>query len=137
MSCSRRSKKRPCRICRKWFAPNPRVGDRQKTCGAPECKKKWHAKKCAEWNRKHRVCFKESYLSGKLRLLEADNAQETDRASPAVIPAGDFHFTGAGAGAFPGLPRSVIQEVIGMQQLVIIEYVARLLFRSVKEVIRA
>jgi hypothetical protein len=32
-------------------------------------------------------------------------------------------------------PRGVVQEVIGIQQLVIIEYIVRLLKRSVQEVI--
>jgi hypothetical protein len=33
-------------------------------------------------------------------------------------------------------PRRVVQEVIGVQQLVIIEYIVRLLKRDVQEVIR-
>jgi hypothetical protein len=33
-------------------------------------------------------------------------------------------------------PRGVVQEVIGAQQLVIIEYIVRLLVRGVQEVIR-
>ena len=27
-------KKRPCKICRRWFPPHPRLKERQKTCGA-------------------------------------------------------------------------------------------------------
>jgi hypothetical protein len=26
-------RKRPCRVCRRWFMPNPRLKDRQMTCG--------------------------------------------------------------------------------------------------------
>lgn len=37
----------------------------------------------------------------------------------------------------PKLPRDVIQEVIGVQHLVIIEYVAQILLNSFKEVMRA
>jgi hypothetical protein len=29
--------KKPCRICRKWYRPDVRVGRRQRTCGRPEC----------------------------------------------------------------------------------------------------
>jgi len=29
--------RRPCRICRHWFRPDPRVGERQYACSAPEC----------------------------------------------------------------------------------------------------
>ena len=31
------ARKRPCAICRCWFRPNARVGDRQHACGKPEC----------------------------------------------------------------------------------------------------
>jgi len=29
--------KRPCRICRRWFRPDVRVGDGQHVCSRPEC----------------------------------------------------------------------------------------------------
>lgn len=35
------------------------------------------------------------------------------------------------------LPQEVIQEVIGVKQLVIIEYIVRLLLRAVQEVIQS
>jgi len=31
-------RKRPCSVCRKWFAPDPRAGDRQRTCSDPPCR---------------------------------------------------------------------------------------------------
>ena len=30
-------KPRPCKICRRRFPPHPRLKERQKTCGDPEC----------------------------------------------------------------------------------------------------
>jgi len=60
------SRKRPCRVCGKWFMPNPRLGDRQKTCGADACKQQWHIAKCAEWNSQNRAYFKEIYLRSRL-----------------------------------------------------------------------
>ena len=129
----RKSKKRPCRICRKWFIPNPRVGDRQKTCGDPECMRKWHAGKCAEWNRKNRKCAQENYLHDKLTLAVGES-KEDKKTSPATASKScDFP---SGSAFFAQLPRSLIQEVIGAQQLVIIEYLGRQLLRSVQEVIR-
>ena len=129
----RKSKKRPCRICRKWFIPNPRVGDRQKTCGDHECMRKWHAEKCAEWNRKNRRCSQENYLHDKLTLAvgesEKDNKTSTATTSKSSVFA-------SGSAFFPQLPRSLVQEVIGAQQLVIMEYLCRQLLRSVQEVIR-
>lgn len=125
MGKTRNSKKRPCRICGKWFAANPRLGDRQKTCGDPECKRKWHARKCAEWNRTHRCLSQENYL--KKRMQNAVPSEPP----PSPVPNPVQHA--------PPLdyPRSVVQEVMGAQQLVIIEYIVRLLKRDVQEVIRS
>lgn len=119
--------KRPCRICKKWFLPNPRLGDRQKTCGAPECQRQWHARKCAEWNRKNRSYFQEIYLRRRLADLETASSEPLPSPSPvpALQPAAPLDY-----------PRGVVQEVIGAQHLVIIEYIVRLLVRSVQEVIR-
>jgi len=118
-------KKRPCRICKKWFAPHPRLGDRQKTCGSRECQKKWHAKKCAQWNRQHRATFQATYLSKKLQAVqdqEVANIKPPHQLQKPTI--------------FPKLPQEVIQEVISIQQLVIAEYLSQVLLRSVQEVIR-
>ncbi len=118
----RKNRKRPCRICRKWFSPNPRVGERQKTCGAEECQKKWHAKKCAEWNKGHPVYFQEIYLSKKLEEVNEPDVQKEVYPVKFIVKSRK-------------LPCKVIQEVIGTQPLVIIKYVNRLLFRSFQEVI--
>lgn len=126
----KRSKKRPCKICRKWFFPDPRVGDRQKTCATTECKRKWHAKKCAEWNRKNRGYFQEIYLSGKLQAASVAKDKEPDTTISSLLAVTNNDF-------FPRYPRQLVQEVIGTQQVVIIDYIARLLVRSVKEVIRS
>jgi hypothetical protein len=43
--------KRPCRSCGKWFWPDPRIGQRQRTCTAEECQRKRRAKTQAAWRR--------------------------------------------------------------------------------------
>jgi len=116
-------KKRPCKICRKWFAPDPRLGDRQKTCGTKECQNKWHAKKCAQWNRQHRAYFQAIYLSKKLQAVQD---QATKKPPPQLHK----------STIFSKLPQEMIQEVISAQQLVIAEYLSQVLLRSVQEVIR-
>lgn len=124
MAQKTRSRKRPCRICGKWFMPNPRVGDRQKTCGSDTCKRQWHTAKCAEWNKQNRAYFKEIYLKSRLDAATTDTA-ESSPASPR--PA---------RGPSPlQIPQEVVQEVMGAQQLVIIEYIVRLLLRGVQEAI--
>ena len=45
--------KRPCRICRRWFVPNRRVGRRQRACSAPACQIARRAKTQASWRRRN------------------------------------------------------------------------------------
>jgi hypothetical protein len=115
-------KRRPCRICRRWFTPNPRLKGRQKTCGNAKCKREWHKKKCAEWNKKNPDYFKTNYLQGKL------NTASTSKTSSQILPV---------KGRFKsGLPLLLVQEVIDIQHLIIIEYLAQLLFKRFKDVLR-
>jgi hypothetical protein len=44
-----RTRKRPCRICRRWFYPDPRAGDRQRACGNPDCQAARRQKTQANW----------------------------------------------------------------------------------------
>ena len=136
MGANRKFKKRPCRICRKWFTPDPRPGDRQKTCGKERCKKKWHAKKCAEWNKKNRSYFQAIYLSSKLESSKTPSQSEI-RPPPSSNPNIKGPIRPSSSRSTPQLPRDIIQDVIGVQPFIIIEYVAQLLVRSFKEVIRA
>jgi hypothetical protein len=94
--------------------------------------RKWHAKKCAEWNRKHSVYFKEIYLQRRLESFGGDPpAQDTS-------PSTSCHINAPPQRSSPmDLPQRVIQDVIKVKQLIIIEYIVRLLMRGVKEVIHA
>lgn len=133
MGQKRRLRKRPCRICGKWFVPHLRLGERQKTCGARECQQRWHARKCAAWNRKNRSYFKEIYLSRRLES-SGDSSCPTSSPSPASRTRGSSRSRRASPLHFP---QEVVQEVIGVKQLVIIEYIVRLLMRSVQEAINS
>lgn len=128
MGQKRRSIKRPCRICKRWFTPNPRLGERQMTCGAAECQKQWHKRKCAEWNRSNRAYFQENYLRKRLQIAESaqlsPSAPQSPLSSALLGPVAPLDY-----------PRTVVQEVIGTQPLIIIEYIVRLLTKGVQEVI--
>ena len=115
--------RRPCRICRCWFTPNPRLKDRQKTCGDAQCKRQWHRKKCSEWNKKNTDYFKTNYLQKKL-----DAAAPSEKASK-ILP--------VKSRLKSGLPLAFVQEVIQVQHLIIIEYLAQLLVRRFQEVLRS
>ena len=114
--------KRPCRICRRWFIPHPRVKDRQMTCGDPRCKREWHRKKCADWNRKNAEYFRANYLQKKLDGLSR--------------PKGVAGVCAVRSRSPSGLPHEKVQEVIGIEPLVIIEYLVQLLLRRFQELIR-
>lgn len=109
------SRKRPCRICRRWFLPHPRLKDRQRTCGNPQCKREWHRRMCARWNRKNPDYFKSNYLHKKL-----EGVNEPEKANSRRYPQSRTK---------TGLPLPYVQEVIGIQAVIIIEYLAQLLLR--------
>ncbi len=111
------TKKRPCSICRRWFMPHPRLKDRQRTCGDPECRREQHRRKCAEWNERNGGYFKTNFLQKKL----GSKSKKTQLKSRLKT----------------GLPKDLVQEVIGMQHLVIMEYLAQLIFLRFQDVINA
>jgi len=39
-----------CTECSAEFVPDPRIGNRQVTCGKPECQRARHAKQCQRWH---------------------------------------------------------------------------------------
>ena len=127
---TRPSRKRPCRICRRWFLADPRLKGRQKTCGDAYCKRQWHRKKCQEWNRNNRDYFRSNYLHKKLDALSHDEkaTQPLPPESSCLRPLRSrFH---------SGLPLWYVQEVIGIKHLVILEYLAQLLMRRFQEALR-
>ena len=46
-------RKKPCRICRRWFQPDARVGERQRACGKPECQVARRQKTQADWRKRN------------------------------------------------------------------------------------
>jgi hypothetical protein len=92
------------------------------TCGDPRCKREWHRKKCADWNRKNAEYFRANYLQKKL-----------DGLSP---PKGVAGVCAVRRRSSSGLPHEKVQEVIGIEPLVIIEYLVQLLLRRFQEAIR-
>lgn len=117
-----RSRKRPCRICRKWFMPDPRQIGRQQTCSDPECRRENHRRQCTRWNRKNRDYFKANYLSDKLSRTK-DPPVAPLKEAPVAIPPSRIKLY---------LPRDVIAEIISAPQLVILEYTIAQIMRHAK-----
>jgi hypothetical protein len=83
--------KKPCRICRRWFRPDVRVGDGQHVCSRPECQTTRRKQTQASWRAKNpgyfvawRIQARESSqrkpepvrLPSPLSMLPWDLAQE-------------------------------------------------------------
>ena len=80
------SKSKQCEFCGRFFVPNPRVGDRQRACSRPECKKARKQKAQREWLSKEPDYFTGRYLyvkewRQKRRLTDTEVIQ--DKISPA------------------------------------------------------
>ena len=107
------TRKRPCRVCKRWFIPHPRLKDRQKTCGDQQCQREWHRRKCEQWNHNNVDYFKDNYLDKKLEISGTPRSRLKT-----------------------GLPLCYVQQLIGTPQLVIIEYLSQLLIGRCRHLIR-
>jgi hypothetical protein len=119
-------RKRPCRICKRWFSPNPRLKDRQMTCGEESCKREWHRRKCAQWNRENSEPIKKERLAQKLKAAAWAGGQTKLSAETPSCPASvqSEHL----------LPW--IQEVITVQVIIMLDYLVRHSVKHAQEVIR-
>ena len=54
-------KRKKCRYCRTSFIPNPRVKQRQKTCGKSACKKALKAENNFRWRQENPTCYRQDY----------------------------------------------------------------------------
>jgi hypothetical protein len=59
-------RRKPCRICRKFYRPHARVGDRQKTCGQESCRKAWRSRKNREAYQREREYHRGHALRKKI-----------------------------------------------------------------------
>jgi hypothetical protein len=106
-------RKRPCRICGRWFVPHPRVGDRQRVCGAADCQRERHRRDCQAWHRREAESVRRHRLEQRLRSAEG------------------------GTGPFPGEQwREVVRDSVGLEVAVILEELRRLLEDAVRDSVR-
>ncbi|MBW6453619.1 MAG: hypothetical protein K0A92_07545 [Methyloprofundus sp.] len=101
-------RKRPCRICRKWFRPHPRAGNRQKVCSNPACQKERHRRSCATWNKR------ESKELKKFRMVKRIQISPDEKIEQKLLPTQKIIWSG-------------VQDAVGLQLAVIIEETARLI----------
>jgi hypothetical protein len=74
-------KKRPCSVCRRWFVPDPRVGARQRTCGAAECQRVRHRRADRKWHKQH-----PDYDRARRLLKKLEQARPPEHSSAPLRP---------------------------------------------------
>jgi len=103
--------KKPCRVCRRWYRPDPRVGERQKTCGSPQCQREWN-RRLSQARR-----AREPYLEREDRLR--DRLQRVE---------------GVEVGGLPqrALNQEAARQAIGTEALVVIDEHCRVVLERVR-----
>ncbi len=115
--------KRPCSICRKWFAPDVRQKGRQRTC-SPACQNELHRRQCEKGNRKNKAVHKNNYLA---KQLEGAGTQQT---FAGTLPISLQRQTE------PVLPMEVIVAEYGIKPAIIIQYMVAQIINHTKDRIR-
>lgn len=113
-------RKRPCRICHKWFWPHPQVGRRQKVCSSPACQRERHRRACSAWHRCNPDYDRESRLQQKLCCRQP----KANAAALAVNPGRQLAWPAA-------------RDVVGLEVAVLVEEVLRLLVRWARDAVTA
>jgi hypothetical protein len=112
---------RPCRICRRWFRPHPRVGDRQRVCSAESCQKQRQRDNVAAWKKRHPE-YRVAHES-RVRELRAAHGEVVD---PLEMPP-----------PLSELPWQVAQKQFGVQGTDFIAHLGKLLLFGPKKPIVA
>lgn len=118
------SRKRPCSICRKWFLPDVRQKGRQKTCDNPDCRREYHRRQCADWNKKNKEYFKGNYLNAKLEKVANPSPDPCTPPQPGIRP-----ILMPECRMRPIIPRDIALREVGARKLIIIEYLAEQLMQ--------
>ena len=113
-------KKRPCSVCRRWFLPDARVGDRQLTCSADACQQARHRRADQAWHARHR---------------DYDRARRWQAAIAASKAGAEFAAPTRPA-CLAGVPWDVAQDVMRGEAVVIIAGVARVLTQHAQDEMR-
>jgi len=112
-------KKRPCRICRRWFLPDRRVGDRQKVCTSAECQTERHRRNCRDYHAGHSREMKEERVSARVRRY------------------GSAEKSGGVSGGSPGgLDWDAVRDLVGLQSAVIFREAGKVLRLELRDLVR-
>jgi hypothetical protein len=111
-------KSRPCRICRHWFLPHPRAGNRQTVCSSPACQRERHRRSCAQWHSRNPDYDREERLR---RKLCKDTPATTVPADPVPVR----------------IDRAAARDAVGVEVTVVIEETAKVLVDWARDAVMA
>jgi hypothetical protein len=114
------ARSRPCRICKRWFRPEARAGDRQRTCGGEGCQRERHRRACAAWHRRNPDYDREERLRRRLQ-----RAVKPAVCAALVVPP-MARWDGAAA-----------RDAVGLEVAVALEVAAQLLWDGVRDAVNA
>src|ERR1700722_7715139 len=112
------ARKRPCTICRCWFRPDLRVGERQRACDRPECQTARRKKAQANWRRRN----PDYAVAWRLDRRKA----RPEESEPLRLPA-----------PLPQLPWNVAKDEFGPQGGDFLGVTRGLILRAAKDEIRS
>jgi hypothetical protein len=109
-------RKRPCRICRRWFVPHPRAGERQHVCSAADCQRERHRQACAHWRQREAEADRCHRLRQRLRVEAAGEA-------------------GGQSGLRPQIAWDAVRDAVGLEVRVVLEEILRLIEAAVRDAV--
>lgn len=115
-------RKRPCSECRRWFLPEARVGERQRTCGSIECKRARHRRVDRAWRTANRDYDRDRrwrLAIAAAKLAPKSAARRENESAPVST-----------------VPWDVVQDEMKVEGLVIIRGIVRVLGLYVQDEMR-
>src|SRR5437868_7222880 len=112
------ARKKPCTICRRWYRPDPRIGERSRACRKRECQAGRRKKTQAAWRARN-----PDYYIG--RRIQDRGAQERTP-EPLRLPA-----------PLSRLPWDVAQDEFGVKGADFIGVMGTLLLRAAQDQMKA
>ena len=107
-------KKRPCRICRRWFYPDRRVCGRQRACSERSCQEARRARTQSSWRRRN-----PDYFTARRLQLRRVSKEEGTILEPLQLRPPLSH-----------LPWDIAQDEFGAVGTDFIAHLGRVLLRS-------
>jgi hypothetical protein len=124
---------RPCRICRKWFHPDRRVGDRQRVCSSASCQAARRKQTQAAWRASNPDYFTARRLKQRAAKAPAPAPTPTSHRTPLVTLPPPLHVPPP----LDQVPWDVAQDLFGAQGADFIAILSKVLLAAAQDQRRA